>query len=92
VRWREDTLAGITERLAVLGLTTCRFCDSGTLEAWRKPVVLPVGGLVWLDHPGVDLGSDIRFMVAMVCDLCGHTALFDGERLGYADEHGLEQE
>jgi hypothetical protein len=90
VKWSEDTLARITARLTSLGLTTCPICDGGTLAAWRKPVILPVGGSAWSDHADVSRGSDIRYMVAMVCDLCGHTGLFDSEKLDLGDHDALE--
>jgi hypothetical protein len=90
MKWRENTLARITARLTSLGLTTCSVCDGGTLAAWRKPVILPVGGAVWSDHADVSRGSDIRYMVAMACDLCGHTVLFDGEKLDLGPHDALE--
>jgi hypothetical protein len=90
--WGEDMMARITERMAALRLTTCPICREGMLEPRPEPVVLFIGGLAWLDQPGIDLGSDLRFMVAVACDVCGHTTLFDSEKFGDGDVRSLEAE
>jgi hypothetical protein len=90
MKWRDETLSNITERISTLGLTTCPVCSSGTLAAWRKPVILPIGGPPWSDDEIVTAGSNI--LTWLVCSLCGHTLLFDSEKFHHGDEYTLERE
>ena len=90
MRWRDQTLQGITDRISALGLNQCPICGGETLAAWRKPVILPIGGAPWTDHPA-HAGSNFLYMVAVVCDVCGHTLLFDSEKFHHGDEYTLER-
>lgn len=92
MKWRKETLGHIAERITALGLRACPVCGSETLAAKARPVILPMGGSPWpsAHRPEPDPGSNILFMVAISCDLCGHTLLFDSEKFHHGDEYTLE--
>jgi hypothetical protein len=90
MKFQEDVLKQIGERIAQLGLSQCPVCQSGTIAIGRQPVIVNVGGIP--DSKLQDAKTNIRFYVALTCDLCGHVMLFDSERFQHGDERALEPE
>lgn len=74
-RWKIETMQ---ERLAQLGLTACPLCESESFYIGTQPAILPVGGLA-VDRDSKMDDENIRFMVRVVCAVCGYTMLFDSE-------------
>lgn len=74
------------------------------MSASPLPVILNVGGFQFdADDPRHDREANIRFMVEVRCEACGHSMLFDSEKfhgsneptltnLTPEDEHRLEGE
>jgi len=91
VRWRKTTLASMTERIVQMGLSSCNICGSTeSLRVNRLPVILSIGGPFRAESdPKKDKESNILIMVGVVCDSCGHTQLFDSERIMPKGEAGI---
>ena len=81
----------MTGRIAQLGLSACPICESETLLVRREPGIIRIGGLPGEKGEPKDPESNILFMVLIYCDLCGHTMMFDSERLVGSDEPSLAQ-
>jgi hypothetical protein len=90
VRFTKPAIEEMAARITQFGLQTCPVCDSGTLGALRRPILLPIGGGPWLENR--DAGTNVLFIVAVCCDLCGHTLLFDSEKFSARHEPILEGE
>ena len=94
MRFREEILSEITQRITQLGLTSCAICDAE--DSWqvdRRPVYLHVGGLKSLEEDPVagDPDTNVLFMVRVFCDVCGNTMLFDSEKYHGPNEPVLEE-
>jgi hypothetical protein len=92
MRFREEIVQEITNRLAQLGLKECPICHSDSWGAHRIPALLNIGGLksVIDDPVEGDPDTNMLFMVRAVCQLCGYTMLFDSEKHHGPDEPVLE--
>ena len=93
MRFREEIVQEITNRLAQLGLEECPICHGGTLNAHHVPVYLHVGGVKsQIEDPVMgDPDTNILFMVRVACEVCGYTMLFDSEKHHGPDEPVLEK-
>ena len=80
-----DDLREIADRITALGLQTCPICESQTMIADPRPVILPIGGFPWTE-PGTANRGNVHFMLLVRCDLCGYAMLFDSERFKGGDE------
>jgi hypothetical protein len=93
VRFREDILGTIGQRVAALGLQACPVCDRQPLAVDRRPVILSVGGAAWaVEGSGADATTDVLYMLAVTCDLCGHAMLFNAEKFYGGDEPIFERD
>lgn len=82
MRFDDDKLREVIQRITQLGLTACPICDAKeSLQVDRRPAFLLVGGL----DPEHDPDANGLFMVRIFCNLCGYTLLFDSEK-----HHGLD--
>jgi hypothetical protein len=93
VRFREEILREVTQRITQLGLTSCAICDA--TDSWqvdRRPVLLPVGGRTSrIEDPiAGDPDTDVVFIVRVFCEVCGYTMLFDSAKHHEEDEPVLE--
>jgi hypothetical protein len=92
MRFREEIVQEITNRIAQLGLEECPICHSGSWGAHRVPVLLQIGGLksVIQDPVKGDPGTNVLYMVRVACELCGYAMLFDSEKHHGPDEPAVE--
>lgn len=93
MRFREEILREVTQRITQLGLTSCAVCDAQ--DSWqvdRRPVLLHVGGLKSRIEDPVqgDPDANVEFMVRVFCEVCGYTMLFDSAKHHGGDEPVLE--
>src|SRR4051794_24597370 len=70
LKFQDDVLKRIGERIAQLGLNECPVCHGQTISIGRQPVVVNVGGVSGgkLQDPK----TNILFLIALTCELCGH--------------------
>jgi len=96
--WKPDEHIRIVNRLQQLGLTKCPICEGETLSFPEIVVVLYVGGIPTPKSelpPAPDTETEIirsasrqgtlRFMIQVLCEVCGHSMLFDSERHSSGD-------
>jgi hypothetical protein len=90
VKFTDDAITTIANRITALGLQRCPICDGQTMHAAHRPVVMNIGGI-----PGSttqDVGTNILYMALVRCDVCGHAMFFDAEKFYGSDEPMLERE
>jgi hypothetical protein len=81
MRFRRKFLLEMDERIAQLGMDTCRICGSGHLLVHKRPGIVTFGGVPHeREDPRWDPESNILFMLMTTCDVCGNTQFFDSER------------
>jgi hypothetical protein len=82
MRWEEQALEEMRQRIVQLGLRQCAVCASETMGVDRLPVIFHIGGD---DHTRRNVPSDkdvnVLFMVKVECQMCGYAMLFNSERL-----------
>ena len=93
MRFREEILREVMQRITQLGLTSCAICEAAdSWQADRRPVYLHVGRLNSSTEDAVeeDPDADVLLMVRVSCEVCGYTMLFDSEKHHGPDEAVLE--
>ena len=86
MRYRKTVLAEIESVITRLGLERCSVCRSdSSMGASPYPVLLPIGGF----PGGNDPEANMRFMVEIRCEVCGHSMLFDANKFHGPDERIL---
>lgn len=82
MRFRQSSLTEITNRITGLGLRACLVCGSTDLVRSDYPAVLYIGDFArHKDDPDRDPEGNVRFLLTITCAICGHTLLFETERL-----------
>ena len=77
MKFQDHVLRQIGERIAQLGLTNCPVFQSETISIGRQPIIVNVGGV-----PGgalQDAKTNILFLIALNCELCGRVMMFNSE-------------
>src|SRR5919198_4882427 len=82
MRFRRKILDDIAAQITRLGLQRCAVCGSdSSMQASPYPVLLSIGGF---HHeradPRWDPEANVRFMIEVRCEVCGHVMLFDSEK------------
>jgi hypothetical protein len=87
MKWRQKILDEVKGHLVRLGLTTCPICESGDLRVDKRPGLVHVGGFPHeRDDPRWDPDANVYFVCVVICNLCGHTMMFDSDKFHTSDE------
>ena len=88
LRVRQKILTEIAARINQLGLQQCSVCGSDSaLHASPYPVILQIGGFHHeKDDPRHDPEANVRYMIEVRCEVCGHSILFDSEKFYTGDD------
>lgn len=82
MRFRKKILEEIAAQITRLGLQRCPICTSDSaMGASPYPVLLNIGGFPHeRSDPRWDPEANVRFMLEVRCEVCGHSILFDSEK------------
>ena len=88
MRYGKKVLTEIAAWITSLGLRSCPVCGSdSSLGASPYPVLLNIGGFHHeKNDPRWDPEANVRFMIEVRCEVCGHSMLFDSEKFHPGDE------